>query len=79
MSVKWPLRLTDEDVFQFSRRVDSLFIGASSVEEMYGKLNLLRRNSSRNRQLLRSQWWVQGVLVALVVKPSPDYPEEGGE
>lgn len=64
--------LTDEEVRILGTRLDTLFIGANSVPEMYRKLNTLVKNGSPNWVLLRSPWWVKGFLIAIVVKPRAD-------
>lgn len=64
--------MTQDDITKFSKEVDSLLVGADSVPEMYRKLNTLRTNGRGGWQLLRSPWWVKGVLVAVLVRPDPD-------
>jgi len=61
--------ITDEEVKELGSRLDSLFIAADSVPEMYRKLNTLTKNGSPNWTLLRSPWWVRDILVAIVIKP----------
>ncbi len=63
---------TTDELGQMTREIDSLVIGASSVSEMYRKLNTLRSNGDKDWQLLRSPWWVLGHLIAVVIRPSKD-------
>ena len=61
--------LTKGSIREFSRKVDSLLIGADSLAEMRRKLNTLETNGRGGWQLLRSPWWVKDVLVAVLVRP----------
>jgi hypothetical protein len=61
--------MTCDDIREFTRQVDTLVIGATSKADLHRKLNVLRANGSKDWLLLRTPTWVQGVLVAVVVKP----------
>ena len=64
--------MTSDDISKFTKQVDSLVIGASSVPEMYRRLNVLNRNGRGGWQLLRDPMWVRGVLIAVLLRPDLD-------
>ena len=61
--------ITDEEVKELGNRLDTLFIAADSVEDMYRKLNTLRKNGDLGWQLLRSPCWIRDSWIAIVIKP----------
>lgn len=64
--------LTDEEVTQLGRRLDSLILTATSFCEMHRKLNTLRKNGSANWKLLSSPMLIKNLVIAVVIKPRKD-------
>ncbi len=64
--------MTDNDIKEFSRKVDSLIFGADGIPDMYRRLHVLQTHGTGGWLLLRNPTWVGDKLVVVVVRPSRD-------
>lgn len=69
--------MNELDIRSCCRKIDSLVIGAGSLQELYRKLNTLRNNASKDWQLLRNPVWMEDRLIAVVVKADPAAMADG--
>ena len=66
------MKLSKQDIDQFTRSIDSLVIVADTLPQLYRKLNTLARNLGNDWQTLRSPVWREGLLIAVVVRPAKE-------
>ena len=61
--------MTDKELQNITRKIDSLVITAPNLPELYRKLNTLKEQGSPNWQTLRVPVWRNGMLIAVVINP----------
>jgi hypothetical protein len=66
--------MTQDQLKDVTRRIDSLVLTADSQGEMYRKLNILQSNGRGGWILLRCPCWKNGILVAVVIRVTPLEP-----
>lgn len=64
--------MTDQDIQRIIRTVDSMFVSAPSLPELYRKMNVLQSHGKGGWRTLCAPKWINGTLVAVLIRPDID-------